>query len=124
MIDKFTFYKSYSKKISAALWLLGIAVVALAVYCIASDMKTADVSGLDSVPATEITQSAIPSLDLSEKYVDENGNRQYINTLNGTASATGRTMLAILENYQQKDGSVKIPDVLVPYMGIDKISPK
>lgn len=71
--DKFTFYKSYSKKISAALWLLGIAVVALAVYCIASDMKTADVSGLDSVPATEITQSAIPSLDLSEKYVDENG---------------------------------------------------
>lgn len=71
--DKFTFYKSYSKKISVALWLLGIAVVALAVYCIASDMKTADVSGLDSVPATEITQSAIPSLDLSEKYVDENG---------------------------------------------------
>lgn len=71
--DKFTFYKSYSKKISAALWLLGIAVVALAVYCIASDMKTADVSGLDSVPATEITKSAIPSLDLSEKYVDENG---------------------------------------------------
>lgn len=71
--DKFTFYKSYSKKISAALWLLGIAVVALAVYCIASDMKTADVSGLDSVPATEITQSSIPSLDLSEKYVDENG---------------------------------------------------
>ena len=61
---------------------------------------------------------------LNIKYVDENGNRQFINTLNGTASATGRTMLAILENYQQKDGSVKIPDVLVPYMGMDKIPAK
>ena len=61
---------------------------------------------------------------LNIKYVDENGKRQFINTLNGTASATGRTMLAILENYQQKDGSVKIPDVLVPYMGIDKIPAK
>lgn len=61
---------------------------------------------------------------LNIKYVDESGNRQFINTLNGTATATSRTILAILENYQQKDGSVKIPDVLVPYMGIDKISPK
>lgn len=61
---------------------------------------------------------------LNIKYIDENGKRQFINTLNGTASATARTILAILENYQQKDGSVKIPDVLVPYMGIDKISPK
>lgn len=59
---------------------------------------------------------------LNIKYVDKDGQRQYINTLNGTASATGRTMLAILENYQQKDGSVKIPDVLVPYMnGITEI---
>ena len=71
--DKFTFYKSYSRKISAALWLIGIAVVALAVYCIANDMKTTGISGIDSVSATEITQSPIPSLDLSEKYVDEDG---------------------------------------------------
>ncbi len=60
---------------------------------------------------------------LNIKYVGEDGTKQYINTLNGTASATGRTMLAIMENYQQEDGSIVIPDVLVPYMnGITKIS--
>ena len=60
---------------------------------------------------------------LNIKYVGQDGTKQYINTLNGTASATGRTMLAIMENYQQEDGSIIIPDVLVPYMnGITKIS--
>ena len=38
-------------------------------------------------------------------------------TLNGSGLAVGRTMAAILENYQQADGTVKVPDVLVPYMG-------
>lgn len=62
---------------------------------------------------------------LNIKYVDKDGRKQFINTLNGTASATGRTMLAIMENYQQEDGSILIPDVLVPYMnGITKISRK
>ena len=42
---------------------------------------------------------------------------QFVHTLNGSGLAVGRTYLAILENYQQEDGSVKIPDVLVPYMG-------
>ena len=42
---------------------------------------------------------------------------QYIHTLNGSGVAVGRTTAAILENYQQADGTVKIPDVLVPYMG-------
>ena len=41
----------------------------------------------------------------------------YIHTLNGSGLAIGRTMAAILENGQQKDGSVKIPDALVPYFG-------
>lgn len=62
---------------------------------------------------------------LNIKYVDADGNKQYINTLNGTASATGRTMLAIMENYQNADGSITIPEVLVPYMGgITKIEAK
>lgn len=42
---------------------------------------------------------------------------RYVYTLNGSGLAVGRTMAAILENYQQADGTVKVPDVLVPYMG-------
>lgn len=41
----------------------------------------------------------------------------FVHTLNGSGLAIGRTVVAILENFQQKDGSVKIPDALVPYMG-------
>lgn len=47
----------------------------------------------------------------------DGGKPKYIHTLNGSALAIGRTMAAILENYQQPDGSVRIPRVLVPYMG-------
>ena len=42
----------------------------------------------------------------------------YVHTLNSTALATSRTMIAILEQYQQKDGSVIIPEVLRPYMNV------
>lgn len=42
---------------------------------------------------------------------------KYVHTLNGSGVAIGRTTAAILENYQQADGSIKIPDILVPYMG-------
>lgn len=41
---------------------------------------------------------------------------EYVHTLNGSGLAVGRTMIAIIENYQNKDGSITIPDVLVPYM--------
>ena len=45
-----------------------------------------------------------------------------MHTLNGSGLAIGRTMIAILENYQQEDGSILIPEVLIPYMkGITKI---
>ena len=50
-----------------------------------------------------------------------NKNNQYIHTLNGSGLAIGRTMAAILENGQQLDGSVKIPDALIPYFGSDFI---
>lgn len=46
---------------------------------------------------------------------------EYVHTLNGSGLAVGRTVAAILENYQQEDGSVLIPDVLVPYMGGQKV---
>jgi seryl-tRNA synthetase len=45
------------------------------------------------------------------------GKPEYVHTLNGSGLAVGRTLIAILENYQQADGSVAIPDALVPYMG-------
>lgn len=52
------------------------------------------------------------------KYRNEEDKKSYfLHTLNGSGLAVGRTLLAIVENYQQEDGSIKIPDVLVPYMG-------
>ena len=47
---------------------------------------------------------------------------EFVHTLNGSGLAVGRTWLAILENYQQADGSVMVPDALRPYMGTDKIT--
>lgn len=61
---------------------------------------------------------------LNIKYKDDDGKNKYVHTLNGTAIAVGRAMLAILENYQNEDGSVTIPPVLVPLCGFDKIEPK
>lgn len=51
------------------------------------------------------------------RYRNEYEKVEHVHTLNGSGLAVGRTVVAILENYQQADGSVKIPDVLVPYMG-------
>ena len=61
---------------------------------------------------------------LNIKYKDDDGKNKYVHTLNGTAIAVGRAMLAIFENYQNADGSITIPQVLVPYCGFDKIRPK
>ncbi|PKM47369.1 MAG: serine--tRNA ligase [Firmicutes bacterium HGW-Firmicutes-8] len=47
---------------------------------------------------------------------------EFVHTLNGSGLAIGRTVAAILENYQQQDGSVLVPKVLQPYMGVEKIS--
>jgi seryl-tRNA synthetase len=54
---------------------------------------------------------------------EENSRVEFAHTLNGSGLAIGRTVVAVLENYQQKDGSVVIPDVLIPYMnGVDRIT--
>lgn len=60
---------------------------------------------------------------LNIKYQDGQ-DKKYACILNGTAFAIGRTIVAILENFQQEDGSVVIPEVLRPYTGFDTISPK
>ena len=52
---------------------------------------------------------------------DKNSKAEYCHTLNGSGLAVGRAVAAILENYQQADGSVVVPEVLRPYMGVDVI---
>lgn len=63
------------------------------------------------------------SQNLNIRY-KEGQNMEYVHTLNGTLVATSRAIVAILENFQQKDGSIKIPEVLVPYTGFSEIRPK
>ena len=60
---------------------------------------------------------------MKARYKNKDNNIEFVGTLNGSGLAVGRTLIAILENYQIEDGSIIIPDVLKPYMGnIDKIS--
>lgn len=54
---------------------------------------------------------------LMARYRDANGKPDFVHTLNGSGLAVGRALVAILENYQQGDGSIVIPEVLRPYMG-------
>ena len=61
---------------------------------------------------------------MKARYKNKDNTIDFVGTLNGSGLAVGRTLIAILENYQTEDGSVIIPDVIKPYMGnIDKISP-
>ncbi len=60
---------------------------------------------------------------MKARYKNKVNNIEFCGTLNGSGLAVGRTLIAILENYQTEEGSIIIPDVLKPYMGnIDKIS--
>lgn len=59
--------------------------------------------------------------NLNIRYKKDNGEKGFVHMLNGTAIATSRTIIAILENYQNKDGSVRVPKVLQKWMGKDKI---
>jgi len=54
---------------------------------------------------------------MNTRFRDADGKTRFVHTLNGSGLAVGRTLIAILENYQQKDGSVAIPKVLQPYFG-------
>jgi len=58
---------------------------------------------------------------LNIRYRDKAGKLNFVHTLNGTAFAIGRTIITIIENYQQKDGSVKVPEVLERYLGFKTI---
>lgn len=57
------------------------------------------------------------------RYKDSSGKNIFVHTLNGSSLAVGRTMVAILENYQQKDGSVIVPEILQDYLKVKKLEP-
>jgi seryl-tRNA synthetase len=59
---------------------------------------------------------------LNIRHKKKDGSSEFVHTLNGTAIALSRFPIAILENFQQADGSIKIPEVLRPYLNFDKIS--
>ncbi len=61
---------------------------------------------------------------LNIKCKDEDGSKIWVHTMNSTACAVGRTLIAIYENYQDKDGNIRVPDVLIPYMNGIKIIKK
>ena len=63
------------------------------------------------------------AIRMKARYKSQNNETLYLGTLNGSGLAIGRTLIAILENYQEKDGSIKIPKILRPYMNnLEKIS--
>ena len=63
------------------------------------------------------------SVRMNSKYKTVDGKKEYLSTLNGSGLAVGRTIVAIIENYQNSDGSITVPKVLVPYMnGCTKIN--
>lgn len=61
---------------------------------------------------------------LNIKYKSKDGEKKFVYALNNTVIASPRILIAILENYQQKDGTINIPEVLAAYCGFDKITPK
>lgn len=77
---------------------------------IPSQEKYREISSCSNFEAFQARRAGI-------RYRDEDGKVQFVHTLNGSGLAVGRTLTAIIENYQQEDGSVVIPEVLRPYMG-------
>ena len=62
------------------------------------------------------------ALRLNIKYRGKDGKTKFCFTYNNTAVASPRILIAILENYQQKDGTIKVPKVLIPFTGFDVIT--
>ena len=54
---------------------------------------------------------------MKARFRNEQGKTEFVHTLNGSGLAVGRTLIAVMENYQQADGSIAIPEVLQPLMG-------
>jgi seryl-tRNA synthetase len=61
---------------------------------------------------------------LNIRYKNADGKNRFVHMLNGTAIAVSRAIIAVLENFQQADGSVRLPPALIPYCGFDTIGKK
>ena len=60
---------------------------------------------------------------MQARFRNDKNKPELVHTLNGSALAVGRTLIAVVENYQNADGSISVPAALLPYMGvIDKIN--
>ena len=83
---------------------------------IPSEKKYREISSCSSCSTFQATR-------MKTRYKDQNKKTLFVGTLNGSGLAVGRTLIAILENYQEKDGSITIPKVLRPYMNnLERIS--
>ena len=81
-----------------------------------SENKYREISSCSSCSTFQATR-------MKARYKNSNKETVFVGTLNGSGLAVGRTLIAILENFQQKDGSISIPKVLRPYMNnLEKIS--
>ncbi len=81
-----------------------------------SENKYREISSCSSCGTFQATR-------MKARYKNKSNETTFVGTLNGSGLAVGRTLIAVLENYQNSDGSVNIPDVLKPYMNnLDKIS--
>tara|TARA_B100001996_G_C18580021_1_gene561870 strand:- start:632 stop:1087 length:456 start_codon:yes stop_codon:yes gene_type:complete len=81
-----------------------------------SEKKYREISSCSSCGTFQATR-------MKARYKNKSNETTFVGTLNGSGLAVGRTLIAVLENYQNSDGSVNIPDVLKPYMNnLDKIS--
>ena len=83
-----------------------------------SEKKYREISSCSSCGTFQATR-------MKARYKNKSNETTFVGTLNGSGLAVGRTLIAVLENYQNSDGSVNIPDVLKPYMNnLDKITKK
>ena len=60
---------------------------------------------------------------MQARFRNEQGKPELVHTLNGSGVAIGRCLIAVVENYQNEDGSITVPEVLKPYIKVDRLQP-
>jgi seryl-tRNA synthetase len=122
-------YKWYDKMLACTVEIFkSIGVPIRVLECCSGDLadlkaKSADVEAWSPRQKKYFEVGSVTNMEeaqarrLGIKILTRDGKRYYAHTLNNTVIATSRALVAILENFQTKDGRVKVPEVLVPYMG-------